>query len=143
MMKIFTAAILVLLLTLAGCSAVDESSIDESSGSKESVTTGMYTKITAEEAKTLIDSGTDVVILDVRTQEEYDAGHIEGAVLLPYDRIDQEAEAMFTDKDIMILIYCRSGNRSAIAARSFIALGYSDVTDFGGIIDWPYDIVKE
>ncbi len=98
-----------------------------------------YRKITPDEAKARMDSGDEVLILDVRTQEEYDAGHIPGAVLLPNETIGSEAPAILPDKGAEILIYCRSGRRSAEAANKLVALGYTGVYDFGGIIDWPYE----
>ncbi len=100
-----------------------------------------YKKINAEEAKAIIDSE-DVIILDVRTQEEYDSGHIENAVLLPVTEIADKAEEILPDKDAKILIYCRSGNRSATASKDLIRMGYTNVYDFGGINSWSYGIVK-
>lgn len=101
----------------------------------------VYKKISAQDAKAIIDNE-DVIILDVRTQGEYDSGHIENAVLLPVNEIPSKAEGVLTDKDAKILVYCRSGNRSATAAKDLIKMGYTNVYDFGGIIDWPYEIVK-
>lgn len=98
----------------------------------------MYEQITAEEAKNIMDSGEDFVILDVRDQDEFDAGHIPGAILIPYTQIDQKAETMLPDKDKQILVYCRSGRRSKIAAESLAKLSYTNVKEFGGIINWPY-----
>lgn len=98
--------------------------------------------ITAEEAKAIMDSQEDYILLDVREQEEYEAGHIEGAILIPYGSIAELAENALPDRDRTILVYCRSGRRSAIAAEELVKLGYTDVRDFGGIIDWPYDVVK-
>ena len=101
-----------------------------------------YHKITAEEAKERLDSGDELILLDVRTQEEFDAGHIEGAILLPNETItDTEQPDILPDLGAEILIYCRSGNRSAQAANKLVALGYTNVYDFGGIIDWPYETV--
>ncbi len=99
-----------------------------------------YKKISAEEAKALIDGG-NTVILDVRTQEEYNGGHIKDAVLLPNTDISEKAGTVLPDKSAKILVYCRSGNRSASAAKELIEMGYTDVLDFGGIIDWPYETV--
>lgn len=97
-------------------------------------------KISAEDAKEIMDSADDFVLVDVREEDEYASGHIAGALLIPYGEIEERAETEFTDKEQTILVYCRSGRRSAIAARTFVELGYTDVRDFGGIIDWPYDI---
>ena len=98
----------------------------------------MYEQITAEEAKRIMDSEDDIIILDVREQDEYDSGHISGAILLPYTEIENKAEEMLPDKDKQILVYCRSGRRSKIAAESLAKLGYTNVKEFGGIIDWPF-----
>ena len=103
---------------------------------KESV----YMNITAEEAKALMESETGYIILDVREQDEYDAGHIPGAILIPYTRIEEEASEKLTDKDQLILVYCRSGRRSKIAADALMELGYTNIREFGGILDWPYEI---
>ena len=84
----------------------------------------------------------DYIILDVRSKEEYDEGHIDGAVLLPVDNIKDEAGPVIGGKNKTILVYCRSGNRSSLAASRLASLGYTDIRDFGGIVDWPYEIVK-
>ena len=99
--------------------------------------------ITAEQAKEIMEQNSDYVILDVREEDEYAKGHIEGSVLLPYTEIENRAAEELPDKDQMILVYCRSGRRSAIAAGSLSAMGYTNVKDFGGIIDWPYEVVTE
>ena len=103
---------------------------------KESV----YMNITAEEAKVLMESETGYIILDVREQDEYDVGHIPGAILIPYTRIEEEASEKLTDKDQLILVYCRSGRRSKIATDALVELGYTNIREFGGILDWPYEI---
>ncbi len=128
-----------LVLLLSGCAPAGSSTSSSGSASAEKA---VYKKITAEEAKAIIDGGGSFVLLDVRTQEEFDEGHIAGALLLPYDQIPQKAATELPDKNAKILIYCRSGNRSATASNALIDLGYTDVSDFGGIIDWPYEIVK-
>ena len=102
----------------------------------------MYSQITQDEAKQIMDSGEDYILLDVREQDEFDAGHIPGAILIPYGEIETKAEAVLTDKDAQILVYCRSGRRSKIAAESLAKLGYTNVKEFGGIIDWQYEIEK-
>ena len=102
----------------------------------------MYEQITAEEAKKIMDSGKEHIILDTREQDEFDSGHIPGAILIPYTEIENKAEAMIPDNDKLILVYCRSGRRSKIAAESLAKLGYTNVKEFGGIIDWPYEIEK-
>ena len=102
----------------------------------------MYKQISAEEAKNIMDSGEEHIILDVREQNEYDAGHIPGAILIPYTEIESKANDMLSDKDATILVYCRSGRRSKIASESLAKLGYTNVKEFGGINDWPYEIEK-
>ena len=98
-----------------------------------------YVNITAEDAKRIMDSGEDYIILDVRTQEEYDAGHIPGAIVVPHEEITEKAEEVLMDKDQLILVYCRSGRRSKIAAEALTELGYTNIKEFGGILDWPYE----
>jgi rhodanese-related sulfurtransferase len=105
------------------------------------VATAGYKKITAEEAKDMMDGGT-VIIVDVRTLEEYTESHIPGAVLIPNESISDTLPDQLLDTDAQILVYCRTGNRSAQASEKLIALGYTHVYDFGGIIDWPYDTVS-
>ena len=100
----------------------------------------VYVNITAEEAKEIMESAEGYVILDVRTQEEYDQGHIPGAVLIPNTEIETRAEEELPDKDQLILVYCRSGNRSKKAAEVLVELGYTNIKEFGGIIDWPYEV---
>ncbi|NLL38752.1 MAG: rhodanese-like domain-containing protein [Clostridiales bacterium] len=103
----------------------------------------VYKRITAEEAKARIDSGDEIIILDVRTEEEYNAGHIPNAILIPNETIGDKMPELLPDLNTEILIYCRSGNRSAHAAKKLIAIGYTNVYDFGGIISWPYGTVKK
>ena len=100
----------------------------------------MYKQISQEEAKNIMDSGEKHIILDVREQDEFDEGHIPGAILIPYTEIDAKAEEMLPDKDALILVYCRSGRRSKIASESLANLGYTNVKEFGGIIDWEYEV---
>ena len=83
------------------------------------------------------------IILDVRTEEDFSSGHIKGAILIPYDEIETKCDSILTDKERLILVYCRSGRRSKIAAEKLVELGYSNVKEFGGIIDWNYEIVTE
>jgi len=102
----------------------------------------VYVNITAEETKRIMDTEEGYIILDVREQDEYDAGHIPGAILIPYTQIDEKAKGMLPDKDQLILVYCRSGRRSKIAAEALMELGYTNIKEFGGIIDWPYEVEK-
>ena len=104
---------------------------------------GTYERITTDDAKAVMESGIPYVLLDVRTLEEYVGGHIEGAMLLPDYEIEAKAEEVLKDKEVLILVYCRSGRRSKNAAEELLALGYKNVKDFGGIIDWPYEVATE
>ena len=101
-----------------------------------------YDQISGAEAKALMDSESGYIILDAREQDEYDEGHIPGAILIPYGEIADRAEKELPDKDQLILVYCRSGRRSKIAAEELVKLGYTNVKEFGGIIDWKYETVK-
>ena len=101
-----------------------------------------YEQITAEQAKTIMDTERDYVIIDARTEEEFAKGHIENAILIPEYEIAERAEKELPDKDALILVYCRSGRRSKIASEELVKLGYTNVKEFGGIIDWPYEVVK-
>ena len=102
----------------------------------------MYEQITVEGAKKIMDSGEEHIVLDTREQDEYDEGRIPNAILIPYTEIENKAEEMLPDKDKLILVYCRSGRRSKIAAENLVKLGYTNVKEFGGIIDWPYEVEK-
>ena len=122
---------LLCLLLLSGCSQ------------NETITETNYMQITAKEAKNIMDNETDYIILDVRTEEEFSEGHIDGAILIQDYEITEKAEKILTDKDQLILVYCRSGRRSKLAADSLVTMGYTNIKEFGGIIDWPYDIVTK
>jgi rhodanese-related sulfurtransferase len=129
---------MIAILFVIGLMACNNENI--SNDSSESDEGPVYQSITAEEANEMMDK--DAIILDVRTQEEYDQGHIEGALLLPLSDIQRGELSLLEDKDQVILVYCRSGNRSQTAAKLLIDEGYKNVYDFGGIVDWPYDIVQ-
>lgn len=101
-----------------------------------------YEQITAEQAKTIMDTESDYIIIDARTAEEFAEGHIDNAILIPEYEIADRAEKELPDKEQLILVYCRSGRRSKIASEELVKLGYSNVKEFGGIIDWPYETVK-
>lgn len=98
--------------------------------------------MTSQEAKEIMDTKTGYVIVDVRTQEEYDQGHIPGAISIPNETINDKKLAELKNLDQMILVYCRSGNRSRQAAKKLADIGYTNVIDFGGIISWTGDITK-
>ena len=101
-----------------------------------------YEQITAEQAKTIMDTEKDYIIIDARTEEEFAEGHIKNAILIPEYEIANRAEKELPDKEQLILVYCRSGRRSKIASEELVKLGYTNVKEFGGIIDWPYETVK-
>ena len=110
---------------------------------KENAMKNTYEQITPVEAKEIMDTEKNYIILDVRTEEEFAQGHIEGAMLIPDDEIMEKAEGILTDKSQQILVYCRSGRRSKNAASQLVELGYTNVKEFGGIIDWPYETTVE
>ena len=110
---------------------------------KETAMKNTYEQITPAEAKEIMDTEQNYIILDVRTEEEFDEGHVKDASLIPDTEITEKAEGILTDKEQQILVYCRSGRRSKNAANQLVELGYSNVKEFGGIIDWPYGTTKE
>ena len=132
-MKRFSV-ILILIITCAailyGCTSGGENKMENS-----------YEQITPAKAKEIMDSQDGYIILDVRTQEEFDEAHIEGAILIPDYEITDKAESVLKDKNQLILVYCRSGRRSKLAASDLASLGYTNIKEFGGIIDWPYETV--
>ena len=135
---IYLGLILILTFTIiTGCASKND---DENS--KNNTSHG-YEQITPDEAKLLMDSENDFIILDVRTEEEYDTEHIANAILIPDYEIKEKAESILTDKDQLILVYCRSGRRSKNAASTLAMLGYTNIKEFGGIIDWKYDTITE
>ena len=121
-------AALVFLVAISGCSAEEKGSV--------------YMNINAEKAKEMMENLEEYVLLDVRSEEEFSEGHIPGAIVIPHSEISERAEAELPEKDIPVFVYCRSGNRSKIAAEALASLGYSEIYEFGGIRDWPYEIEK-
>ncbi len=126
-MKRILTALLATMLLISGCTQTSSEEIK-------------YNKITAEEAKEIIDTE-EHKLVDVRTPEEYKEEHIEGALLIPDYEIENLAESKLPDKDEKILVYCRSGSRSKSAAKKLIDMGYTDVHDLGGIMNWTYETV--
>ena len=124
-------AALLCLFSIAGC-AQQENDMENT-----------YQQITAQEAKDIMDSGKEHLIIDARTEEAFATGHIANAILIPEYEIADRAETELPDKDALILVYCRSGRRSKIASEELVKLGYTNVKEFGGIIDWPYEITIE
>lgn len=122
-------AAIILILSLAACSMPWS---DNSDG---------YTQISYEEAKKMIDERDDIIILDVRTQEEFEGGYIKGAILFPSQEVNEETAAQkLPDKDQTILIYCSSGGRSKKVAQQLVDMGYTNIYEFGGINSWPYEV---
>ena len=136
---LFAALAAVLALLLVSCGGTKDKPVptEEDAPSKAA-----YHKLSAEEAYEMMASQ-EVVVVDVRTREEYDGGHIENAVLVPNESIGSEMPEALPDKETTLLIYCRSGRRSKDATQKLLELGYQSVYDFGGVIDWSYKLVKE
>lgn len=111
----------------------------EPDASSENAAGAAYRKISAEEARRIMESADDFILLDVRTEQEYEEKRIDGATLIPDYEIASRAESELPDKNAVILVYCRSGRRSAGAAKKLADMGYTNIYDFGGIIDWPYE----
>ena len=119
---------LMALLLLAGCGAQSEEST--------------YRQINAEEAATMMEEESSYIILDVRTAEEYSEKHIPGAINIPNETIGAEDIPELPDKEQLILVYCRSGNRSKQASEKLVKLGYTNIVEFGGINDWTGETVS-
>lgn len=147
--------ILVLALTLMFSACTDQTSVEKSTSSESTAPTASaeptqskaqdaeegYQRISGEEAKKMADSQS-VVIVDVRTEVEYNQGHVANALLIPNETIGSEMPELLPDKDAVIILYCRSGNRSGQAAKKLLKLGYKTIYDFGPLTDWPGEIVK-
>ena len=130
-------------IILTGCTATTTSQI--APPDEPTVTSALmaeYRKITAEQAMEKMNKIDGWVLLDVRTEEEFKEEYIEGAILIPDNEISSRIESEIPNKDIIIFVYCRSGRRSANAAYEMVNMGYTNVYDFGGIIDWPYDVIS-
>lgn len=126
MSKMFGIILLVMVLLMAGCG--------------KTTVENQYQQISQEEAKNMMDTQ-EVIVLDVREQSEFDAGHIPEAVLLPVGTITEAtAAAVIPEKDSVVLVYCRSGNRSKTASQALVDLGYTNVFEFGGINAWSYEV---
>lgn len=130
MKKISIIIMILLLLVIAGgCAEGNDAG-------------GEVNSITPDEFKEMMDNDEDFILVDVRTQEEYDEGHIIGSILIPVDVIKDQAEQILTDKESKIIIYCRTGNRFQTAGEILKDLGYKNIYDLGGIVDWPYETVR-
>lgn len=130
-MKRFVCLCVLLALALAGCGAKRESPPPQSAA---------YTQISQDDAKEMMAQDDGHIVVDVRRQDEFDAGHIPGAVCIPNESIADEPPEALPDMQQVILIYCRSGNRSKQAAQKLADMGYANVYEFGGILDWTGEI---
>lgn len=140
------AMLLAVVLTAAACSAPAATSTPSAAPAAAQTTTDPsegYQTMSAKEAKQMLDTETDVTLVDVRELSEYEQGHIPNAKLLPLGSLSGLAADELPDKNAKIMVYCRSGSRSRMAARTLAGLGYTQVIDIGGILNWPYDIVRD
>ena len=129
-------AMVLIVVLLVGCASKSKDSADESA-------TNGYKQITQEEAAKMMEENSDVIILDVRTQAEYSEGHIPNAICVPNEEIVDAQPAEIPDLDQVILVYCRSGNRSKQASQKLADMGYTNIYEFGGIKDWTGDVVTD
>lgn len=130
-MKLKVVPLLLVILLLAGCA--------DTTGGENDAT---YRQITMSEAVEMMASESDYIILDVRRPDEFSAGHIPNAVNIPNESIGADEIDELPDKDRLILVYCRSGNRSKQASEKLARLGYTNIVEFGGILDWKGEIEK-
>ena len=131
--------ILSIILLLTGCTSAQPPDINTGAGMVQN----SYTQITQEQAKEMMSTLNDYIILDVRRHDEFAEGHIPGAICIPNEQINCDSPEALPDYNQTILIYCRSGNRSKQAAQKLASMGYTNVYEFGGIIDWTGDVVTE
>jgi len=130
--------ILLLLFFISKVFAKGTSETSSAAGEKKA----SYRKISAQDAKVMIDSGQPLIILDVRTPGEFAEAHIKDAINIANETIGNDRPSLLPQSDATILVYCRSGSRSAQASKKLLALGYTEVYDFGGLISWPYETVQ-
>lgn len=129
-----TVIALTAVLILTGCGS---SADDKTAGDKKT-----YRQVSPEEAVAMMEEETDYIILDVRTQEEYETAHIPGAICIPNETIGTGDIPELPDKDQLILVYCRSGNRSKQASEKLAKQGYTNIIEFGGINSWTGETVS-
>ena len=128
-MRKFLLLLLIPVLLISGCGKEDSAP--------------SYRQISMEEAMEMMEESTDYLILDVRTQAEFDSGHIPGAICIPNETISDAVLQQLPDPDQLILVYCRSGNRSKQASQKLAELGYTNIVEFGGINSWPGETVTD
>ena len=134
--------ILILCLFLFSQSCTRNNTSTTANTTIANTTSAEYKKITPQEANDIMQSSEDFILLDVRTEEEYKEIRIDGSILIPDTEISTRAESELKDKNAIVLVYCRSGKRSEKASKELIDLGYTNVYDFGGIMDWPYETIN-
>lgn len=132
-MKKMIPMLLLLSLALTGCAASAPTTVPEAN---------TYRQITMQQAVEMMEKEENYIILDVRTHEEFAAGHIPGAIVIPNETIGTEEITQLPDKDQLIMVYCRSGNRSKQASDKLVKLGYTNIVEFGGINSWPGETVS-
>lgn len=140
--------IIVLVVALAACAPLAHRSASPAVSAQQSaVPQGTEAAearlITPQDAKARLEQESGIVVVDVRTQEEYDQGHLRASVLVPLDDLAALAPQKLPDKDAVLFIYCRSGRRSALAAQQLVSMGYTQVFDLGGIQSWPYEVATD
>ena len=133
-MKRMIPILLMMALLLTGCTSPAQKPVPEAN---------TYRQITMQEAVEMMEKEENYIILDVRTHEEFAAGHIPGAIVIPNETIGTDDIPQLPDKDQLIMVYCRSGNRSKQASDKLVKLGYTNIIEFGGIIDWPGEVVTD
>ncbi len=136
---IIISVVMIGIINMTGCKKTSQSGMS----SETSTVENSYEQISQKEAKALMDTEKNYIILDVRTAEEFSEAHIEGAILIPDYEIGEKAEELLTDKEQLIFVYCRSGRRSKNASAELAEMGYNNVKEFGGIIDWKYGTVTK
>ena len=136
---IIISMVMIGIINMTGCKETSKLG----TSSETSTVENSYEQISQKEAKVLMDTEKDYIILDVRTAEEFSEAHIEGAILIPDYEIGEKAEEILADKEQLIFVYCRSGRRSKNASAELAEMGYTNVKEFGGIIDWKYGTVTK
>ena len=137
-MRVWLLGIFLLILFVsAGCST------DPKETTKTSVEENTYRQISMKEAEEMMVTENNYVILDVRTLQEFNEGHIPGAICIPNETIGSEEIPQLPEKDQLILVYCHSGNRSKQASQKLVQLGYTNVVEFGGILDWTGEVERD
>lgn len=140
--KLFLSILLaVICLFAVGCGA-EKQNTSTTPKATDVTSATKYSQISQEQAKNIMDTENEIIVLDVRTKAEYDSGHIKNAILLPNEDIGVQPPSELPNKSQKILVYCRSGNRSKQAAQKLANMGYTNIYEFGGINSWKYEIEK-